>query len=164
MRWLGLFLLFACLPLQAVRAETVVPGPKVEVMAEGVYALSATPLKGAPDLSSHAGQAGLLILFQPDCPWCHAQFKRAQSFAASHPDIPVLAVSLRGGRRDLLDELRRARTKLPAYRSSPALIDALGNPEGTPRVFALSAEGEVMARARGLQEADELAVLLERAR
>ena len=119
------------------------------------------PCLGAPDFDNAAGQSAILILFQPQCPWCHAQFREAERFSKAHPGALVLAVSLSGSRRDLISELRSARTSLPAWRSSPALIDALGRPEGTPRTFVISENGEIVAAARGLQSADALLRLIE---
>ena len=160
MRVLGLLFVLLCAPFSMAYAEQSAADPSAALAAEGIYSLPATGIRGAGAFSDNAGRTSVIILFQPDCPWCHAQFKRAEAFAAQYPNVSVLAVSLRGTRRDLLDELRRARTKLPAYRSSPALIEALGSPEGTPRVFVLSADGALVAQARGMQEADELAALL----
>ena len=127
----------------------------------GVFDLPAQGLRSASDFGQYAGQETLLILFQPDCPWCLIQFREASAFAETHVDVQVVAISLRGSRRDLVAELRRARAGFPAYRSSPALLDALGRPEETPRIYLINSDGEVVAERRGMQDRDALAALVE---
>ena len=127
--------------------------------AAGLFALPATPLRAAPPFSDLAGRRTLVILFQPECAWCEIQFRHAASFADAHPEIAVVAVSLRGTRRDLVAELHEAGTDLAAYRGSPALMRALGQPAGTPRVYMVAENGKLVAAARGAQPPKALAAL-----
>nr|WP_321440563.1 hypothetical protein [uncultured Hyphomonas sp.] len=142
-------LVTAALPAQAERGET-----------SGVYHAPATALRGAPPLEAYAGGSSVVILFQPHCPWCLKQFREAEAFAEARPDVPILAASLKGSRADLISELNRAHTDLPAYRSSPALLQQLGEPEGTPRIYVLNADGTITAVARGLQDIHALEALV----
>lgn len=125
----------------------------------GLYSLSAQPLRDAPALSDFQGKPAIAILFQPHCPFCLLQFREAQEFGAARPDLNVFALSLRGRTRDLLAEIRRAKANVPAFKSSPELIEALGRPEGTPRVYAIDANGKVTAYAKGLQKQPALTKL-----
>lgn len=145
--------------LFVIFAGPALAGP--QDVAGGIYSAPATPLRQAPELESYAGGPAILILFQPDCAWCLKQFREAEAFVRQQPDIPVLAISLTGRRSALIGELRKARTHLPAYRSSPALLAQLGSPEGTPRTYLLSSDGTVRAAARGLQDRHNLDKLLK---
>jgi hypothetical protein len=127
-----------------------------------VFALPADPLRGAVPFSSYVGRPALIVLFQPNCPYCLVQFREAQAFARQRPDIIVVSVALRGRASDLVSELRCARSTLPAYSASPALLSALGAPEGTPRVYVVTPRGRVIAQARGLQNQEALAQLAVR--
>jgi len=126
----------------------------------GFFSYPAQPLIDAPPFSHHTGRPALVVLFQPECPHCLNQFRAAQSFANAHPQIAVVCLSIRGEPQDLLRELRRARIKLPAYRSSPALLAALNRPETTPQTYAVNAAGAVVAVARGTRSAAQLAALV----
>lgn len=131
--------------------------------AGGVWTLPAASLSGADAFGAQAGKPALIVLFQPDCPWCQAQFRDAEIARQAKPGLHVLAVSLKGGRRDLIHELRRARTTIPAYKSSPALLEAFGRPVGTPRVFLISSRGEVLQERRGRQTAEALLAMIAEA-
>ena len=76
----------------------------------------------------------------------------------------MIFLSIRGEPQALLHELRRARVTLPAYRSSPVLLAALGEPDATPRTFALNITGEIIAMAMGIRTDLQLAALGEAAR
>ncbi|MFC7333125.1 TlpA family protein disulfide reductase [Rhodocista pekingensis] len=119
--------------------------------AAGLFDLPAQPLEGAPPFERFRDRPALVVLFQPHCPHCLVQFRELEGFAAAHPEIAVAAVSLHGRTPDLLAELRRARAGVPAYRGSPALLTALGDPEGTPRLFAVAPDGRIVGERRGLQ-------------
>ena len=140
---------------------TLVLSAQAEPAADsGIYSAPATALRGAAPLETYAGGPSVVILFQPHCAWCQVQFRAAGVFSETYPDVPVVAVSLKGRRADLIEELRKARTDIPAYRSSPALLDQLGDPAGTPRVYVLAPDGSVSAWARGAQSEAELEALV----
>lgn len=159
MRILFASLLFLMAPA-ALAADIRPNAPVRSAAAPGLYGLPATPLQGADDLAGLSGKPTVIVLFQPDCPWCLLQFKESNKVLADQPDAQIVAVSLRGSRSALLNELRKGRAQVPAYRGSPALIKALGDPEGTPRTYVISANGTLLAQGRGLQKADKLAMVL----
>lgn len=134
------------------------PGPLLA--SAGVFEQAAKPLAGAPAFDEHAGTVGLLVLFQPECPWCVRQFDAAGTLANDRPDIAVIAIGLRGGRMELIRELRRARTHLPAYLASPELLETLGKPEGTPRLYVVDRHGRIVAWAAGYHDPAQLAYLI----
>lgn len=131
------------------------------VEVQGVYAQTAQPLSGAPDFHTFAGHMTLIVTFQPDCPWCKIQFDDLAAFHAEDaPWLQVAAVSLRGNRRDLVHELRQARTEFSAYRSSQGLLDALHFTPGTPCVYLVSPDGELIGFRRGRQTREQLREML----
>ena len=134
------------------------PGPLLA--GAGVFEQAAKPLAGAPAFDEHAGTIGLLVLFQPECPWCVRQFDAAGKLADDQPDITVVAVGLRGRRMELIRELRRARAQLPAYLASPQLLETLGKPDGTPRLYVVNRHGRIVAWAAGYHDPAQLAYLI----
>lgn len=134
------------------------PGP---LFADsGVFEQAAKPLAGAPAFDEHSGKVGLLVLFQPECPWCVRQFDAAGVLTNDRPDIVVVAVGLHGRRMELIRELRRARTQLPAYLASPELLESLGKPDGTPRLYVVDRHGRIVAWAAGYHDPAQLAYLI----
>lgn len=147
----GALLAMAALGPVPVPAATAPEAPALPRPAAGLFDLPAQPLEGAPPFERFRDRPALVVLFQPHCPHCLVQFRELEGFAAAHPEIAVAAVSLHGRTPDLLAELRRARAGVPAYRGSPALLTALGDPEGTPRLFAVAPDGRIVGERRGLQ-------------
>ncbi len=133
-----------------------------ETAAAGIFDQPATPLAGAPAFAAQAGTPGVIILFQPDCPWCERQFRAALELADVTPEIRIIALGIRGRRMDLVRELRRFRADVPAYLASPALLDLLGRPEGTPRLYVVDDTGRIVSTAAGYQDPEALAALLAR--
>lgn len=134
------------------------PGPLLA--SAGVFGQAAKPLAGAPAFDEHAGKVGLLVLFQPECPWCVRQFDAAGMLANDRPDIAVVAIGLRGRRMELIRELRRARAQLPAYLASPELLETLGKPDGTPRLYVVDRQGRIVGWAAGYHDREQLAYLV----
>lgn len=126
-----------------------------------IYALPASPLLGAPSFEMFGGGATLLILFEPDCAWCRLQFVQSEALKAERPDVAIAAVSLRGARKELIEELRASRVSSPAYRASGALIEALGEPDSTPRTYLIDPEGRVVVELRGKLDKDQLEHLVD---
>ena len=139
---------------------TLLGTPGTLLAGAGVFEQAAKPLAGAPAFDEHAGTVGLMVLFQPECPWCVRQFDAAGKLANDRPDIAVIAVGLRGRRMELIRELRRARAQLPAYLASPELLETLGKPEGTPRLYVFDRHGRIVAWAAGYHDPAQLAYLI----
>ena len=145
--FVGLLLWFSA--AGAAHAEPVVP-------SDGLFAQPAQALRDAPDFATHIGEPAIVILFQPECAWCQIQFKESAALIQDRPDINIVAISLKGTRRDLLKELRSASADLPAYRSSPAVLEALLNPKTTPLVYLVDSKGALRYAGRGLHKRDKL--------
>ena len=141
-------------------AERVSDTPQTQASQSDFFDLPATPLRGADAFNLNGGQDTLVILFQPECPWCVIQFREADKLRAQNPDISIIGLSLKGSRRDLVHELRKARTQTPAYMSSPGILAALAHPDSTPRVYLVSSTGEVRGVRRGKQDAKALMHLI----
>ena len=146
--------LFLCF---AVLGSTFTAAGADQSEAVGIYALHATPLNNAPEFETLADETTLIILFQPDCPWCGFQFRDAEAFRRNRaPFVQLAAVSRNGSLPDLLNELRKYQTDIPAWQSSPELLEALGETPGTPCVYLVRPEGEVARHRCGRQTSDEL--------
>jgi thiol-disulfide isomerase/thioredoxin len=150
-RWLAAGLALLLATATTARADWTAP-----VAQPSVFALRAFALPGAPNWMHHSHSPALLVLFQPDCPFCERQFRQVEQFAARRPAVRVLAVALHGTPQALMFELRRAKATVPAYRASPELLRRLGNPATTPQVFLVDAGGHVIWQKRGLQLFDAL--------
>ena len=124
---------------------------------QGLYALPATPLNNAPEFETLADEMTLVILFQPGCPWCAFQFRDAEAFKRDRaPFIQLSAVSRNGSLSELLTELNKYGTSIPAWQSSPELLEALGQTPGTPCVYLVRPEGVVARHRCGRLTEDEL--------
>ena len=146
--------------LCAIFCAILLVAPGSLLAGNGVFEQAAKPLAGAPSFDQHAGTIGLLVLFQPECPWCVRQFDAAGKLANDRPDIAVIAVGLRGRRLELIRELRRARAQLPSYLASPELLETLGKPDGTPRLYVVDRHGRIVAWSAGYHDPAELAYLI----
>ncbi len=158
MRWVVSLALIAA-TCAVASADSPPTRDGVDRPPSGVFALPAEALTADVPFSELEGAPALLVLFQPACGHCLVQLRRASAFAAEHPEVTVVAISLRGRAPDLVAELRRSKAQLPAYKASPALLEALGSPEGTPRVYSISSSGDLQAEARGVQDGAALAKL-----
>jgi len=156
-----------CLPLiigvlltsSAIAEEGVRDGSTLP--SHGFFTQDVSPLKNAPSFESYSNHKALVILFQPDCPWCILQFREADKLKAEAASTQILGVSLRGSRKNLLKEVRQARTKIPTYKSSPALLKKLNTPDSTPRVYVISEKGNVISSARGLRSVKQLKAMID---
>lgn len=132
-------------------ALTAGPGLAFADPGFGVFEAAATPLRGAPDFTGYKGSPALLIVFEAACPWCRLQLGVAKDLLDT--EMTILAVGARGRSRALTEELRQSRAlSVPAYRASPGLLKALGDPPGTPITYKIDSSGAVTQFARGLQD------------
>lgn len=159
-----LIMLGALVVPSTASAERVFDVARGQAPQSGFFDLPATPLRGADAFKLNGEQNTLVILFQPECPWCVIQFREADKLRELAPDVSIIGMSLKGSRRDLVHELRKARTKTPSYISSPGILAALNHPDSTPRIYLVSDTGDILAARRGKQNADALLALLNSAK
>ena len=126
------------------------------VVLPSIYENAARPLLAAPPFSEFAGHITLIILFQPDCPWCVRQVKAAEDLQPLAPFLKMALVSLTGRKDPLIHEVLKARTEIPAYQGSPDLLKALRNTPGTPCVYLITPDGRLVAYRRGKQSTEDL--------
>jgi hypothetical protein len=135
-------------PSEGGGAETLAP--------VGIYDEAARPLLDAPPFAEFDGHITLIILFQPDCPWCVRQVKAAEELQSLAPFLKMALVSLTGRREPLVREVLKANTEIPAYQGSPELLKALRYTPGTPCVYLITPDGRLVAYRRGKQSTEDL--------
>ncbi|MAI90186.1 hypothetical protein [Ponticaulis sp.] len=148
---------FVCLFLGASASIGFADDAGPQSRAEGIYALPATPLNNAPDFETLSGNITLLVLFQPNCPWCELQFRTLEDFKQNRASwLQVAAVSRSGSLSALLRELDDYDIEFPAYQSSEELLRGLVFTPGTPCLYLIGPEGGLGQTACGRLSSDEL--------
>lgn len=128
-----------------------------------VFSQPATPLRDSPTLNTLFGKPALVVLFQPNCGHCRVQMRNTVNFVKMNPHLQTFAVSEYGSRDALERALNLGGVDIPAYRSSPHLLNVLGKPRGAPRTFLLDSYGRVVLATKGTQNLRQLENFLESA-
>ena len=113
-------------------------------------------------LQRYAGKPLLMVFFQPECNWCLRQFRTIRTLTEScNSGFATIAVGVHGNRQELKKELRRLRADVPAYQSSPILLESVGSIEATPLILVGDSEGLFVDWMRGYIPDDQLTEALE---
>ena len=128
----------------------------------GIYALAAPPISGARPFSEYAGRYTIVMLFQPHCGFCRAQYRQMEALLHKHSHLQIAAIGIKGNSRDLSAEVRKAQTQIPSYVGSPELVKALGGPRATPIIYLINQNGQAVYVKRGYHNQPMLEQLVRR--
>ncbi len=110
-------------------------------------------LKSKTDFLTHKDQATAIVVFQPHCAWCLAQF-RLMNKLAKQDNLKgnYIAVGINGKRQDLLREYARSHSKLPAFKSTPNFYRTAKLDKATPVILVLNKQGQIIKKLKGYQD------------
>ncbi|MGN0920099.1 MAG: peroxiredoxin family protein [Cellvibrio sp.] len=130
-------------------------------VAGGTHAAEPEPDWGKVSLSSltHAGATTLVrdnplvvMFFKPDCKFCKTQSRVMQRIQAQCSAVSFELVGLGARRADLVREVRRYGTSLPAWEASAQFLRLAGNMETTPRTWILPSPEARIVKIRGMMD------------
>ncbi len=125
------------------------------------YSLSSLQKDGEISLAAYKDKIILLSFFEPDCKWCNKQMKALNKLQqqCGHSVQPV-AVGVHGKRRELKQELRKAKVSYPAFLASRELLETTGNIASTPITLVIDESGEFVAPLQGYISLTTLAEII----
>lgn len=113
------------------------------------------------DLRQYNGTPVVMVLFEPDCPWCFKQVKSMnRHYSACGQQFQPLAIGVNGNRKKLKQEVQRFGAKFPSLQASTQFLQKLGNIPGTPLMLVVDENGNYSGHYRGYQNDDKLNKLL----
>ena len=116
--------------------------------------------KSVVSMADFRGKILLLSFFEPDCSWCHRQMKVFNQVQAQCSEkLQPLSVGIRGTDQKLRPELRRARVRYPAARSTAALLNLTGEIPATPWTLIMDPQGKLLGTWRGYLKFEQVKVL-----
>lgn len=116
------------------------------------------------ELEQYRDQPILIMLFQPECPYCGRQVAAIQEIKEECPAITPIAVGVNGSRQRLRQELVELDPDFTAYEASGDMNRDLGDIDGTPVMLLTDQEGLYQTHLFGYQNLDVLRqVMQERA-
>lgn len=86
----------------------------------------------------------ILLFFQPNCRWCERQAKVLAKLQASCSSLKVDAIGMFASYQGLRRSISKSRLVLPAYQSSPELLQVLPKVAATPVMFLLNKKGQLL--------------------
>lgn len=91
----------------------------------------------------------IVIVFEPECPWCLKQFKAYEKLKSDCQDsLQVVAVGV-GYRKGLKEMVRKAQISFPAAEATPTFIRLIGQPKATPFSLILDENGGLITSLQG---------------
>ncbi|WP_444896851.1 TlpA family protein disulfide reductase [Microbulbifer sp. SSSA005] len=115
------------------------------------------------NLQQFKGKPSLILLVEPDCPWCFRQVRTLNRLTSEcSQQFQPIALGINGSRKALLTEYRKLRPEFPMLQASTQLQQVLGETPGTPFSFLIASNGEPLSWLRGYIPDKKLQPILER--
>lgn len=113
------------------------------------------------DLTQLAGKPVAMMFFEPECSWCIKQARILEKLQSQCENsfTPVM-LGVHGNRVALKRALFDLGVKLPAYKASKPLVQAMGGIPATPILLVTDKEGRYRQYYRGMTTKDKLQPLL----
>ena len=145
-----LLALLSALPIQAERL--------IDIPLRNLLEGGETRLAEQQTDTSHL----LLMLFAPDCRYCHFQVKHLNQWRSDHPkaDVTIVGIGVNGQLRALRKEAFSLKADFPLLMSNPKFARQLGDVPATPILVLLNGSGELIDFRRGAQNQDSLTAWL----
>lgn len=122
------------------------------------YSLDLQGLNGESGaLNQFDGKTLLVVLFEPDCTWCHKQMRVFNKVTREcNASLQPLAIGINGQKLALKKELRRSRVQFPALKASASWLEQFDDIPATPWNLVISEQGELIAQIRGYIEYERI--------
>lgn len=113
------------------------------------------------ELEQYRAQPVLIMLFQPECPYCGRQVTAIQELREECPDFTPIAVGVNGSRQRLRQELAELDPEFAAYEASGDMNRDLGDIDGTPVMLLTDQNGLYQTHLFGYQNLDVLRQVMQ---
>jgi len=114
------------------------------------------------NLQHFKGKPSLMVLVEPDCPWCFRQVRALNRLTHKcSQQFQPLALGINGSRKALLAEYRKLRPEFPTLQANRQLLQALGDIPGTPFSLLVAPNGKPLRWLRGYIPDQKLQQILE---
>ena len=109
------------------------------------------PLRTIVSDSGHdSSRPQIIMLYQPDCPWCKKQSKVLSKLVAECSDsLDISLLGHNGTRHTLKRELKHYPKNLSAYLSDTAFLRSIGGAKASPTTLFYDEVGHLIAKQRG---------------
>ena len=115
---------------------------------------------GTTSLAEYQGKTVVLNFWGSWCSPCRAEIPEFASWAADHPDVPVLGIAVRSGEgAQLAENTRRLGVNYPVLESTSEVLDAYGV-DGYPTTVVIDGDGQIVSSRSGRMGRSELDTLV----
>ena len=98
----------------------------------------------------------LIMIFEPECPWCLRQTATLNQLVHECSDVQVIGVGIHAERDQLGQEVRKLRMTFPAYVAGKDFLRATGKIPGTPYLVAIDRYNQTESVLRGYHSIDDI--------
>lgn len=114
------------------------------------------------DLQRFKDKPSLMVLVEPDCPWCFRQVRALNRLMHKcSQQFQPIGLGINGSRKALLAEYRKLRPEFPTLQANRQLLQVLGDIPGTPFNLLVAPNGKPLHWLRGYIPGEKLQPILE---